>query len=278
MLNSITIRWPYEIGEVVQYNELDSLPRLAKVISKQSHVPEGWGDDAGEMDYITLQFLDTQETREVTSSSAAWRCNMPLNTLVELSERLNTLGSNNAVTKEEMESIEKTLCYVDRLTSEAVSRNLELIGLPKDQFFVVLEEEFGYRSFLWFPEMDKATLIKWWQELETVEGDFMNPTNGLPGKVVEMQTAEEHTIWRALGNNVAIPYVHLFNDGDSILRADGQAYTHKGYDPHYYDPKPCDTVVETDGKGNIISQGVRQEHPCCGCPHHSECDRDDKEK
>ena len=214
---------------------------------------------------------------DVATDSLTWRSDMPLDTMLELSERLSIFNYSDALSDEESSHINSTITSLWRLISESALINLELLGLPNYTRFVLIDEEYDFRYHLWFPEMNVPEVIKWWQELVSTEVDTMNPTSIMPGKVFTMDTTKQRAIWRALRDNANLPFVHLFNDGDSFLRVDGQIHHHNGFDPHYYDPKPCDTTIETDGKGNIIRQSVPEEHPCQGCAQHGQCKRDNKE-
>jgi len=270
------ISWPYQIGEVIQISIENSI-RQAKVISKSSRVPESWGGDAGEENMVTLQFLDTQEVITDTEHSLTWGGSTPLFTMMELSERLMSMVVNPALSEKEASIIREAMTVVDRLTAESASHNMELFGITKEQgLCVVLEEEYGYRSWLWFPEMDQSALVEWWKAQESVGLHFFDPSKTLPGKIVAMETVEQKMIWTVLNNGGKLPYAHIHTDGDSFLRTGDENYQHKGYDEHYFDSKPCDTVAKTDDKGNVISMDVRKENPCSECLSFDVCKRDNK--
>ena len=55
---------------------------------------------------------------------------------------------------------------------------------------VFLEEECGYRYWLWETGMDADALIVWWSELPTVDKYFFDP-RGLPGKLTSLYDLTE---------------------------------------------------------------------------------------
>jgi len=54
---------------------------------------------------------------------------------------------------------------------------------PEGKATVLLDEEYGYRTWLWHTDMTDAELIAWWKALPSVDPYFMTPM-GLPGKLV----------------------------------------------------------------------------------------------
>ncbi len=97
----------------------------------------------------------------------------------------------------------------------------------KGEFFVLLEEEYGYKHWFWFPKMEPNELEAWWKKLETVEPYFMSP-EPLPGDVV---FAEDMDCWFDLqkkGNNYE---AHTHCDDDSWIKKPNDDYIyHKGYE------------------------------------------------
>ena len=135
-----------------------------------------------------------------------------------------------------------------------------------EELCVLLDEEFGYRTFFWYPNMSPSDFTAWWEGLDSVEGyttcqeDHGTP---LPGKLVEVDTDEQWDKWTELYTVGDLIFCSFFNDGDSFLRTGGKTYRHKGFDPHYYDPKPTDTIMATDGQGNVICRHSWQEMASC---------------
>lgn len=54
------------------------------------------------------------------------------------------------------------------------------VAWPTDQAVVLLEEEYGYRSWVWWTGMTDDELIQWWKSLESVSPYFFDPRE-LPG-------------------------------------------------------------------------------------------------
>ncbi len=63
----------------------------------------------------------------------------------------------------------------------------------KEDFVVLLGEEYGYRKWFWFPSMSAAELEVWWSELETVEPYFMAP-EPLPGDLYQVEEEDEYDL------------------------------------------------------------------------------------
>ena len=91
---------------------------------------------------------------------------------------------------------------------------------------IFLEEEYGYRYWLWDTGKDKEAVLSWWAELETVIPFFYNPAQTLPfGKVLPLDDAALKRL-RAAG---AEAYMHLHEDDDSFLSVDKKCFFHKGH-------------------------------------------------
>lgn len=138
--------------------------------------------------------------------------------------------------------------------------------IKENDLCVLFSEEFGFQSFLWHPKMNKKSLIAWWEDLESVE-DFTTDSEDttakhFPGQLIKMDSEGQEDLWHKLLEEKAYPYCHFFNNGDAFLKIDGQVYRHKGYDPHYYDPKPTD-VMTTFEAGKIVCEHTRQETLTC---------------
>ena len=102
----------------------------------------------------------------------------------------------------------------------------ELIG-RENEFLVLLEEEYGYKYWFWFPKMNQDELEIWWETLETVDPYFMSP-EPLPGDVI---FAENMDYWHALEEAKRHFTGHIHCDDDSWLKKPtGEYIYHKGYD------------------------------------------------
>jgi hypothetical protein len=130
--------------------------------------------------------------------------------------------------------------------------------------------------------MTEEAFVEWWKNLDSVSGFFFSPSTTLPGKVVELVTREELSTWRALECCGKFITAHIHTDGDSwITTTDEVTHHHKGYDSHYYDPKPGDTCCHMNKETGEMVMGKlddnlefvpnEQQNSCCKCPHHKEC-------
>jgi len=87
---------------------------------------------------------------------------------------------------------------------------------------IILEEEYGYRWWLWDTGKSKEEMLSWWSELETVEPFFFNPSKTLPfGNVSILDD-----VCSLIPETDA--YMHLHEDFDSFLRVEGELFLHKG--------------------------------------------------
>ena len=101
---------------------------------------------------------------------------------------------------------------------------------------VFLEEEYGYRLWVWSPAMTGEELVAWWKALPTVLPYFFSPT-GLPGSLKQVKckgdTDEDWDAFCAeiIAQTAACKWnAHIHTDVDSGLQGpDGQAYIHAGY-------------------------------------------------
>lgn len=98
-----------------------------------------------------------------------------------------------------------------------------------DELLVLLNEEYGYRRWFWFPEMTASELMAWWECLESVSPYFMTP-EPLPGNVIKVDH-ETSDIWEALDREEVHYSAHLHCDDDSILiTPEGGRIYHRGYE------------------------------------------------
>ena len=58
--------------------------------------------------------------------------------------------------------------------------DLKEIPWPTDQAVVLLDEEYGYRSWVWWTGMTNDALAAWWKALDSVQPHFFDPRT-LPG-------------------------------------------------------------------------------------------------
>ncbi len=99
----------------------------------------------------------------------------------------------------------------------------------RSEFFVLLVEECGYRSWFWFPHMTAVELERWWRELETVIPYFRD-IESLPGDLVERFREADDALRLRLGPSQEYWQCHVHENCDSyLLRPDLSYIFHKGY-------------------------------------------------
>ena len=94
---------------------------------------------------------------------------------------------------------------------------------------VLLMEEYGYRYWLWQPEMSAQQLEEWWQNLETMWDYILSPRN-LPGQIFESSGNKIGFLYRELDEEGMHYTAHIHVDDDSYLVSpDDIVFYHKGY-------------------------------------------------
>jgi hypothetical protein len=152
---------------------------------------------------------------------------------------------------------------------------------------VRLEEEYGYRNWVWIPEMSAEELKEWWQAIPTVAPYFYDGPKAFPGQIYQiyyepdyMREAEhlEATLKKgefffvkqdkegltATSHSMQLPedhwYAHIHMDCDSYLMTpDKETIHHAGYVPEdeYYnnDYKPSPEVEDAWAQAMIDQVG-----------------------
>jgi hypothetical protein len=92
--------------------------------------------------------------------------------------------------------------------------------LQKDEAFVLVSEEFGYRYWFWFPEVSQKELIRLWQRQERI--DKFNFINVLPGKFIlaggaNVEWSVREDLFYFLYGNRITWIADIFDDCDSLL-------------------------------------------------------------
>lgn len=106
--------------------------------------------------------------------------------------------------------------------------NTDIKHRSKKDFFVLLNEEYGYRRWFWFPDMSPEKLELWWLALESVDPYFMTP-EPLPGTLYQVQTDDEFDLFNTLLDTNTVYYAHTHCDDDSFLmRPNKEKIHHKG--------------------------------------------------
>jgi len=120
----------------------------------------------------------------------------------------------------------------------------ELSNRCKTELVVAIDEEYGYRSWLWFPGIPAQTLEAWWENLTDIctfwghqgNGPLGKLQNGWPGEFFRADDSERHydlfdAVWKSAPYRayVDINEVGSKDDPDSFLqREDKTIFIHKG--------------------------------------------------
>ena len=103
---------------------------------------------------------------------------------------------------------------------------------------VLLDEDYKSRFWLWEPEMDKEDLIKWWENVDSIEY-YYEHLGDLPGKLIELLETDFIDEWETPirpGSNqtkkISLPEniieAHICSESDSYLKVNGEYFYHKG--------------------------------------------------
>lgn len=89
------------------------------------------------------------------------------------------------------------------------------------RFTIYVEEEYGYRYWVWEPQINPKKLAHWWRALKSVE-PYSSPAS-LPGVVQNVRKIrQKEGFW----------FCHIHTDSDSFLRSpEGEIIHHAGYNP-----------------------------------------------
>jgi hypothetical protein len=110
------------------------------------------------------------------------------------------------------------------------------VSTTEDNVVVALNEEHGYREWLWTTGMSAEQLKRWWREMDSVHPHFMDPSRTLPGRLEQTMFVGEGAACKATGEG-SFAYVtlqgawsaHIHTDEDSFLCPPGEGrITHKG--------------------------------------------------
>ncbi len=112
------------------------------------------------------------------------------------------------------------------------------------EYVVHVEEEYGYRDWLWIPNMTVDELKVWWKNLPTVAPFFFEGPVSFPGKIhqIYFDTMTEFSFVEESDGRVVTPlhsdpiklpdgviYMHTHEDEDSFLRIGGEYIEHAGH-------------------------------------------------
>lgn len=112
------------------------------------------------------------------------------------------------------------------------------------EYVVQVQEEYGYREWLWVPSMTIDKLRVWWQELPTVAPFFFEGPVSFPGEIhqIYFETPTTFAFVKEGPGRVVTPlhsdfltlpedalYMHIHEDTDSYLRIGDERVEHAGY-------------------------------------------------
>jgi hypothetical protein len=113
-----------------------------------------------------------------------------------------------------------------------------------DKYAVHVQEEYGYREWLWAPDMTIEELKVWWKNLPTVAPYFFEGPVNFPGEIHQIyfhepfsfsfiKEVEGRTVVPLHPDPLVMPediiHMHIHEDSDSYLVIDGVSYNHAGY-------------------------------------------------
>lgn len=114
----------------------------------------------------------------------------------------------------------------------------------KCELFVVIDEDYGYKSWLWFPCMSATELEHWWQQQPNIEsfwgrqadGTMGESQIGWPGEFFQMDEADDlgelHSrLWKSAHykSHIDLNHVGSRERPDTFLkRSDGALFLHRG--------------------------------------------------
>lgn len=106
--------------------------------------------------------------------------------------------------------------------------------VQKDEPVVLLEEEFGYRNWIWLPRCSSEELVRWWKRQKNMSKFYFSPRDMKKGELFHMDWG---VLWKVelfyrLEKTGLCWTSHLFDDTDSFLISPrGRFITHSGYLP-----------------------------------------------
>jgi len=107
---------------------------------------------------------------------------------------------------------------------EAQEEDGEIIEVRFPHVVVRVEEEYGYRHWLWFTGMSVPELREWWTSQKTMENHFWCPGGSLPGCCIE---------------EIDYPDVSIETDWDAHIHMDDDTYLNYKQN----DPESCETIL-----------------------------------
>ena len=139
-----------------------------------------------------------------------------------------------------------------------------------EKYVVYIQEEYGYRDWLWVPSMTKEELAEWWKNLPSVSPFFFSGPVDFPGEVHQIYLHNEndfrfveegegrvvhpiHEDMLSLPENVI--RMHIHEDMDSYLTIDDETIYHAGYmslDEYYEQEVSQEEIDRTLEKAKVL--------------------------
>jgi len=113
--------------------------------------------------------------------------------------------------------------------------NPELMDRLETDFLVLFSEEWGFRTWFWFPPMYSQELEAWWRSQESVAMPLRTdvPAPGgkkLPGDLYQAIENDEYDLFDYLLKSKQHYYVHINFDDDSwLVTPEGVEIHHAGF-------------------------------------------------
>lgn len=143
----------------------------------------------------------------------------------------------------------------------------EIKELSENEFCVLVDEEYGYRKWFWFPRMSQQKLENWWSVLETVEYFLLEPSK-LPGILFEVKNADEYNLFKDLALKSESYYIFLNDDEDSVLiKPNKKKLTHRGYKgfEHYIPENTKQVLLDFYTLDKVDQERCRKDTYCENC-------------
>lgn len=92
---------------------------------------------------------------------------------------------------------------------------------------IIIDEEWGFRHWLWYTSMTEAELIEWWQGVESFVPIWENIRDSLPGTLTLI---DDDLILDMLRTHQYVGHIHMDDDSYLFDRLNEHKYIHKGFD------------------------------------------------
>lgn len=106
------------------------------------------------------------------------------------------------------------------------------ISIEKDEALVTLDKEFGYKNYIWKPEMSCLEFERWWKRQHHI--DVLD--TDLPGKLIDVNKIIKHYEWKPYTNVETMIkvleefYLHIYYNRWDLLDE-----SHLCYHAHFFD-------------------------------------------